>query len=158
VLSFLRCLRIFCNFVNVFTSLGLLRYLLFMFCLCLQLCVPFRLNLRLPRLISGSQQPTKLGTVSLATLSFIGKFALILQNLVLHRLVSSVAWLPIESVFDHYFHIRNNAKRRPGSKLFKNSGVEFLCEAWRLKINNPFNRLGNWSLFLLWNRTMKGLV
>lgn len=29
----------------------------------------------------------------------------------------------MESNFFHYFRIRNSAKRRPGSKLFKNSGI-----------------------------------
>jgi len=34
--------------------------------------------------------------------------------------------LTIESKFSYYLTIHNSAKRRPGSKLFRNSGVEFL--------------------------------
>ncbi|KAK5837603.1 hypothetical protein PVK06_006329 [Gossypium arboreum] len=40
---------------------------------------------------------------------------------------SEMEQLTIESNFFHYFRIRNSAKGKPGSKLFKNSGVvEFL--------------------------------
>ena len=42
------------------------------------------------------------------------------------RLEETIRSLTTESDFSHNLDIRNSAKRRPGSKLFKNSGVEFL--------------------------------